>query len=48
MNQGAFFLNFGKSKDIDYGTRIIGYLKRVSSFSSERQKEHTLRYYHRK
>jgi ribonucleoside-triphosphate reductase len=34
------------SKDIDYGTRIIGYLKRVSSFSSPRQKEHDLRHYH--
>ena len=35
------------SQDIDYGTRIIGYLKRVSSFSSARQKEHHLRFYHR-
>ena len=35
------------SNDIDYGTRIIGYLKRVSSWSSPRQKEHGLRYYHR-
>ncbi|OOH88033.1 anaerobic ribonucleoside-triphosphate reductase [Pasteurellaceae bacterium 15-036681] len=35
------------SKDIDYGTRVIGYLKRVSAFSSERQKEHGLRHYHR-
>lgn len=34
------------SKDIDYGTRIIGYLKRVSAFSSPRQKEHNLRHYH--
>lgn len=34
------------SKNIDYGTRIIGYLKRVSAFSSQRQKEHNLRYYH--
>ena len=33
------------SRDIDYGTRVIGYLKRVSNFSSERQKEHSLRYY---
>lgn len=36
------------SIDIDYGTRVIGYLKRVSSFSSPRQKEHALRFYHRK
>lgn len=33
------------SKDIDYGTRIIGYLKRVSAFSEGRQKEHSLRNY---
>lgn len=35
------------SVDLDYATRVIGYLKRVSSFSSARQKEHALRYYHR-
>lgn len=35
------------SQDIDYGTRVIGYLKRISAFSSARQKEHHLRYYHR-
>lgn len=35
------------SKNIDYGTRVIGYLKRISAFSSERQKEHSLRFYHR-
>ena len=35
------------SKNIDYATRIIGYLKRISAFSSERQKEHSLRHYHR-
>ncbi len=34
------------SQDLDYGTRVIGYLKRVSNFSSPRQKEHQLRYYH--
>lgn len=34
------------SSNIDYGTRIIGYLKRVSAFSSARQKEHALRHYH--
>lgn len=33
------------SKNIDYGTRIIGYLKRVSNFSTPRQKEHALRFY---
>lgn len=36
------------SHDIDYGTRVIGYLKRVSAFSSGRRKEHALRHYHRK
>lgn len=35
------------SQDVDYGTRVIGYLKRVSSFSQQRQKEHALRFYHR-
>jgi len=35
-----------ESKNIDYGTRVIGYLKRVSNFSSSRQKEHEIRFYH--
>lgn len=35
------------SKNIDYATRVIGYLKRISNFSSARQKEHSLRHYHR-
>ena len=33
------------STDIDYGTRIIGYLKRVSAFSAGRQIEEGLRAY---
>lgn len=33
------------STDVDYITRIIGYLKRVSKFSAERQKEASRRYY---
>lgn len=33
-------------KNIDYGTRVIGYLKRVSAFSQGRRTEHDLRYYH--
>jgi len=33
------------SKDIDYATRIIGYLKRVSNFSEVRQKEAAKRAY---
>lgn len=33
------------SKNVDYLTRIIGYLKRVSNFSLDRQKEATRRYY---
>jgi ribonucleoside-triphosphate reductase (formate) len=36
------------SKNVDHATRVIGYLKRVSSFSSGRQREHQLRYYHSK
>lgn len=35
------------SDNVDHGTRVIGYLKRVSSFSSGRQKEHGLRHYHK-
>ncbi len=34
------------SKNVDHATRVIGYLKRVSNFSSGRQREHHLRYYH--
>ncbi|WP_456423548.1 anaerobic ribonucleoside-triphosphate reductase [Lutibacter sp.] len=34
------------SVDVDYGTRVIGYLKRVSSFSTSRQIEHNIRHYH--
>lgn len=33
------------SKNIDYMTRIIGYLKRVSNFSQARQQEASRRYY---
>lgn len=33
------------SKDVDHATRVIGYLKRVSAFSSSRQAEHALRHY---
>lgn len=33
------------SKNIDYATRIIGYLKRISNFSEIRQKEAAQRYY---
>lgn len=35
------------SKNIDYLTRIIGYLKRVSSFAEPRQVEEKMRYYSR-
>ncbi|MAP55077.1 anaerobic ribonucleoside-triphosphate reductase [Altibacter sp.] len=35
------------SVDVDHATRVIGYLKRVSSFSSGRQREHGLRHYHK-
>lgn len=33
--------------DVDHGTRVIGYLKRVSAFSQGRRHEHELRHYHR-
>lgn len=32
-------------QNIDYATRVIGYLKKVSSFSQSRQNEHDLRFY---
>lgn len=35
------------SDNVDHATRIIGYLKRVTNFSKQRQKEHALRHYHR-
>ena len=34
-----------QSKNLDYLTRVIGYLKRVSNFSAARQKEASRRYY---
>ena len=33
------------SHNVDYLTRVIGYLKRVSNFSVDRQKEAARRYY---
>lgn len=36
------------STDIDYATRIIGYLKRIGNFSDARKREAALRIYHRK
>lgn len=36
------------SEDIDHATRVIGYLKRVTSFSSGRRKEQSRRHYHMK
>lgn len=33
------------SENLDYATRVIGYLKRVSTFSQQRQKEESMRYY---
>lgn len=35
------------SKEVDHATRVIGYLKKVSSFSKARQEEQELRYYHK-
>lgn len=34
------------SVDVDHGTRIIGYLKRISAFSRARRVEHERRHYH--
>ena len=33
------------SKNVDYGTRVIGYLKRISSYSKERMMEASKRFY---
>lgn len=35
------------SKNIDYATRVIGYLKRISNFSEARQKEAKQRFYYK-
>lgn len=37
-----------QSDDVDHATRVIGYLKRISNFSSSRQKEAARRFYHKK
>lgn len=37
-----------QSQNVDHATRVIGYLKRISAFSSARQKEAAKRYYHLK
>lgn len=37
--------HFCGSKNLDYGTRVIGYLKPISSFSAGRQKEAAARHY---
>ena len=34
------------SSNVGHATRVIGYLKRIDSFSADRQKEAKLRYYH--
>lgn len=36
------------SNNICYATRVIGYLKKIKSFSSARQKEAGIRFYHKK
>ncbi|MCG7533449.1 anaerobic ribonucleoside-triphosphate reductase [Pseudoalteromonas sp. OOF1S-7] len=35
------------SIDVDFATRVIGYLKRISAFSKGRRAEHGLRHYHK-
>jgi len=35
------------SENVSYLTRVIGYLKKISSFSAARQKEAGLRFYHK-
>lgn len=36
------------SDNVDHATRIIGYLKRITSFSKARRHEHNIRQYHRR
>jgi anaerobic ribonucleoside-triphosphate reductase len=36
-----------KSPDVSHATRIIGYLKKIDSFSNQRQLEAKKRYYHK-
>ena len=36
------------SRNVDHATRVIGYLKRITSFSKDRQKEAAKRYYSQK
>ena len=40
------FCSHCQSTDVDHATRVIGYLKRISSFGAGRRKEHAHRYYH--
>lgn len=35
------------SKNISHATRIIGYLKKIKSFSTDRKKEESMRFYHK-
>ena len=35
------------SSNLDYATRVIGYLKRISNFSEARQREASKRIYHK-
>ena len=39
--------NCGSTGNLDYATRVIGYLKRISCFSEGRRKEHSERHYAR-
>ena len=34
------------SRNVDYGSRVIGYLRRISNYSKDRQIEESKRYYH--
>lgn len=38
----------GETENIDYGTRVIGYLRRISSYSQGRREEHAKRFYMKK
>lgn len=48
VNTEDHCIKCGETEKIDYGTRVIGYLRRISNYSEGRRKEHSQRNYMRK
>lgn len=48
VNTTDHCIKCGETEKIDYGTRVIGYLRRVSSYSEGRREEHSRRFYMKK